>query len=82
MQPTTTSAPAPPVEQSLQDQIAALAGEIAVLTDPVVRLEKASDAALLAYQQAIQAGDNPATAAAIARGTGMNVIYGLGDFAP
>jgi hypothetical protein len=81
-QPTTTSAPATPVEQSLQDRIDALSTEIAALTDRMARLAKASDAASLAYQQAIQAGDNPAIAAAIARGTGMNVIYGLGDFAP
>jgi hypothetical protein len=66
----------------LQDQINALSAQIAALTDRVARLEKASDAALLAYQQAIQAGDDPAIAAAIARGTGLNVIYGLGGFAP
>lgn len=71
-----------PVEQSLQAQIDALTAQIAALTDRVTRLEKAGDASWLAYQQAIAKGDDPGMAADIARGTWLNVVYGLGDFAP
>lgn len=77
----TVTTTASPVEQSLQAQIDALSAQIAGLTNRVTRLEKASDAAWLAFQQAIANGDDVAAAAAIARGTAMNVIYHLGDFA-
>lgn len=71
-----------PNEQSLQDQIDKLAAQISALTSRVDRLDQASVAAQLAYQQAIANGDTPDVAAEIARGIGMNVIFGLGDFAP
>lgn len=77
----TVTQPLTPVEQSLSDQLAALAAQVQALTDRVTILEKASDAALLAMQQALENGSSPAEAAAIARGTALNVIYGLGEFA-
>lgn len=79
---TTIVTTVSPVEQALQAQIDALTAQIAVLTSRVTRLEKAGDASWLAYQQAIAKGDDPGTAADIARGTWLNVVYGLGDFAP
>lgn len=79
---TTIVTTVSPVEQSLQAQIDALTAQLAAITDRVTRLEKAGDASWLAYQQAIAKGDDPATAADIARGTWLNVVYGLGDFAP
>lgn len=93
---TTVSAPAPaapvttvvtvittatPLEQSLQAQIDALAAKIAALTDRVTVIEKAGDASWLAYQQSIANGDPADVAAGIARGTWLNAVYGLGDFA-
>lgn len=71
-----------PAEQTLSDKIDALAAQIAALTTRVDRLAAASDAAWLAYQQALESGETPAAAAMIARGTALNVIYGLGSFAP
>jgi hypothetical protein len=70
-----------PVEQSLQAQIDALAAQLASLTDRVTRLEKAGDAAWLAFQQSIANGSDPAAAADIARGTWLNAVNGLGEFA-
>jgi hypothetical protein len=71
-----------PVEQSLQDQINALSAKIAALTDRTARLEKAGDAAWLAFLRAVASGANPASAAETARGTFLNAIYGLGAFKP
>jgi hypothetical protein len=79
---TTTSAPSTPVEQSLHDQINALSAQIAALTDRVARLEKAGDAAWLAFEQAAAAGATNAEAADLARGIYLNAEYGLGAFAP
>jgi hypothetical protein len=79
---TTTSTALTPSAQSLQDQINALSAEIAVLTDRVTRVEKAGDAAWLAFEQAVAAGETNADAAALARGTYLNAEYGLGVFAP
>ena len=79
-QPASTTPTA--IEQSLQAQIDALSAEIAALTDPVARFEKAGDAASLAFEQAVAAGSTIADAAALARGTYLNACYGLGAFAP
>jgi hypothetical protein len=56
--------------------------QIAALTDRVTRIEKAGDAAWLAFEQAVAAGATNAEAAALARGTYLNAEYGLGEFAP
>lgn len=69
------------VEQSLQQQIDALAAQLAQLTDRVTRLEKAGDASWLAFQQAVAGGADAATAADQARGTWLNVVNQLGAFA-
>lgn len=80
--PTVTAPTLTPVEQSLQDQLDTLTAAIAAVTDRLARLEQAGDAAWLAYQQSVARGDGPATAAGVARGTFLNVIYGLGAFKP
>lgn len=79
---TTTSAPLTPREQALQDQIDALSAEIAALKDRLSRIEKAGDAASLAFEQAVADGMPTADAADLARGTYLNAEYGLGEFAP
>jgi hypothetical protein len=75
---TTTSATLP----SLQDQIDALTAQIAALIDRVARLERAGNAAWLAFEQAVAQGASNAEAAALARATYLNAEYGLGEFAP
>lgn len=65
---------------SLQSQIAVLAQQIADLTTQVEKLELASQAGTLAFNQAIANGSTVPEAAEIARGTAMNAVYGLGDF--
>jgi hypothetical protein len=82
-QPATTTSAAPTAnEQSLQDQINALSAQIAALTDQLARVEKAGDAAWLAFEQAMAAGATRAEAAVVARGTYLNAEYKLGAFAP
>lgn len=76
--PTTTA----PTTTELDTRIKALEDQIAALTSRVDRLEKAVDAAWLAYEQELTKGTDPATAADIARGTYLNAVYGLGAFAP
>lgn len=78
----TTTVALTRVEQALSDRIDVLAAQIGALTDRVARLEKAGDAAWLAYNQALAAGSDPATAATTARSTYLNAVYGLGAFAP
>jgi hypothetical protein len=77
-QPATTTSP---TLTSLQDQIDGLLAQIAALTDRVARIEKAGDAAWLAFEQAVAGGATTADAAALARGTYLNAEYGLGEFA-
>lgn len=79
---TTVVTTATPLEQSLQAQIDQLAAQLAAVTDRVTRLEKAGDASWLAFQQAVTNGATTAEAAAQARGTYLNAVYQLGDFAP
>lgn len=79
---TATETTATPVDTTtLEARIKALEDAIAQLTDRVARVEKAVDAAWLAYEDAIKGGADAATAADIARGTALNAIYGLGAFA-
>lgn len=83
--PTTVEAPTlvdtGAILTDLQRQVDELRGALAALTDRVDRMEKATDAAWLAFGQALEAGADDATAAATARGTFLNALYGLGDFA-
>lgn len=78
--PTTTDVSAEIT--ALEARISALEAQIAALTTRVDRLTLAGDASWLAYQQAVANGADDATAAGIARGTWLNAVYGLGDFAP
>jgi hypothetical protein len=73
---------ASPVEQSLQDQINALAVQLKAVTDRVTRLEKAGDASWLTFQQAASQGVDTAIAAAMARQTWLDVVNQTGAYAP
>lgn len=84
--PTTATTPAPVVTApdalaELTARVVALEQQIAALTNRVDRLEKAGEAAWLAYEQELAKGTDSATAADIARGTYLNAVYGLGAFA-
>lgn len=87
--PAAPTDPALTVEQpiaatdpaSLEARIQALEDALSQIVGRVARLEKAVDAAWLAYEDAIKGGADAATAADIARGTALNAIYGLGEFA-
>lgn len=94
--PTTTAAAPPPpppvtttvtvtttiVDPTIDARIKALEDAYAALKTRVGNLEAATDAAWLAYRDALAGGATPQEAADIARGTALNLIYGLGVFAP
>lgn len=79
IQTSTTTAVDPQVA-AINARVDQLEQQIAMLTSRVGRLEFAGDAASLAFQQALANGQDVPTAAAIARGTWMNAVYGLGEF--
>jgi hypothetical protein len=93
---TTEQAPAPPAAtttvvvttttpadvQDLTARLDKLAAELAALTTRLDRVEAAGNAAWVAFLQAVNNGDDQATAATVARGTYLNAIYALGAFAP
>lgn len=79
---TTTTSTVDTALASLQAQIDTLSAQLAQLTDRVARVERAVDAAWLAYQQALTEGVSAPAAADLARGTYLNAIYQLGAFAP
>lgn len=74
----TVAASDPAVDQRLS----ALEGQYAALKSRVGNLEAASDAAWLAFRDALAAGMTDQQAADVARGTALNLIYGLGVFSP
>jgi hypothetical protein len=76
---TVTTTVADPV---LSARVQALEDAFAALKTRVGNLEAANDAAWLAYEDALTSGKSPQEAADIARGTALNLIYGLGVFAP
>lgn len=72
---------APTVDVSaLEARIAALEAQIAALTNRVDRLALAGDASSAAFEQALIDGKDVRTAADLARGTFLNVVYGLGRY--
>lgn len=78
---TTTTATTTTVDQSITDRLTAIENALRDLTSRIERLELASAAAQIAYDQAIAAGSDSAAAAELARGTYLNAEYGLGAFA-
>jgi hypothetical protein len=79
---TTTAAPdLSPAVQAIADRLNDIAVQLAAVTNRVARLELAGDAAWVAYLRAVSAGEHPAAAAAVARGTYLNAVYELGAFA-
>ena len=76
----TTSAVDARIAQ-LEADIASLKTLLAALTARVDRVVHAGDVAWLAFQEAILNGKDAAAAADIARGTYLNAVNGLGEFA-
>lgn len=86
-QPATTATSTEPTATvddavaALSARIAALEAQLAALTTRVEKLELAGQAAQLAFDQAVAAGMDGASAADLARATFLNAEYGLGAFA-
>lgn len=83
--PTTTTLATTivdPAIAALNDRVAALEQALSALTSRVARLELAVDASQAAFEQQLAQGADVATAAAVARATYLNAVYGLGEFAP
>lgn len=81
---TTSTEPTATVDDAvaaLSARIAELEAQLAALTTRVEKLELAGQAAQLAFDQAVAAGMDGASAADLARATFLNAEYGLGAFA-
>lgn len=79
---TTTTSAIDAKLAELEAEIASLKTALSALTAKVDRVIHAGDVAWLAFQEAILNGSDPAAAADVARGTYLNAVNGLGEFAP